>query len=961
MLLAVPVLSQGIPTGTLSGRVKAGEQVLSGVTVTVTSASLQGSRDATTSVNGDYNIPILPPGDYQVKFELQGYQPAQRNVKISAAQATQLDLEMNFSVSEEIVVTGSYETISTSPQVATTYEKKMIEDLPVDRNIRDTVLLTPGVADNGPGGARNRAISISGAMSFENLFLVNGVVVNENIRGQALDLFIEDAIQETTTTTAGISAEYGRFSGGVVNTITKSGGNDLHGSFRTAFTNQNWEAKTPLTTNQDDQTNKRYEATLGGRVIRDRLWYFGAGRNFDQTQGAQTTITKVPYDVTADEKRLEGKLTLGLGAGHRLIGSYIKINRDEGGNRFQNILDTASLVNRSLPEDLGALNYSGVFSDNFVAEAQYSQRKFTFEGSGSLFTDRIFGTLLIDNPTGNRWWSPTFCGVCEPEKRDNKNYLAKGTWFKSTEKLGTHEIALGFDRFDDIRNAENHQSGSDYRVILFNTIIRNGQIFPVLLNDPNGNLGQVLQFNPILLTSKGTSFVTNSVFLNDKWRFNDRLSFNVGVRYDANDGKDSEGRTVAKDSNISPRLSAAYDLKGDGEWQLHSSFARYVAALANSQGDSTSRGGNPATFQWNYRGPSINADPNAATLTTPEEALRIIFDWFDSQGGPANTSNLRAVNIPGGTTIIRGSLNSPSTDEITVGVGKRLGNRGLFRVDVVHRTGNDFYSSRIDRTTGPTADKATDLALLENSDHGLSHKYDGIHTQFQYRATGKISLAGVYTYSHLKGTFDGENAGSGPIASSANAYPEYKQASWNNPEGDLLADQRHRLRLWGIFSIFSNEHHSLNASVLQNYFSGHPYGAVGAVSSRNFVTNPGYIRPPATVTYYYTARDAFHTPNVTATDLSLNYAFRFKGLGEDVEIFLQPEILNAFNEHKEINVSTAVRDATSGLGAGAAFNPFTTTPVEGVNWQKGSTFGKPQIPDDFQVPRTFRFSVGIRF
>ncbi|HEX5717754.1 MAG TPA: hypothetical protein VF179_16465, partial [Thermoanaerobaculia bacterium] len=100
----------------------------------------------------------------------------------------------------------------------------------------------PGVAPTGP----TRAISISGALSFENLFLVNGVVITENLRGQPFDLFIEDAIEETTTSTSAISAEYGRFGGGVVNTITKSGGNELHGSFRTNVANDDWEARNEL-------------------------------------------------------------------------------------------------------------------------------------------------------------------------------------------------------------------------------------------------------------------------------------------------------------------------------------------------------------------------------------------------------------------------------------------------------------------------------------------------------------------------------------------------------------------------------------------------------------------------------------------------------------------------------------------------------------------------------------------
>src|SRR5438445_384833 len=101
---------------------------------------------------------------------------------------------------------------------------------------------TAAAHPSGPSGA----YSIAGAMSFETLYMVNGVNVSENLRGQAYDLYIEDAIQETNVATSGISAEYGRFGGGVVNVITKSGGNLLGGSFRETFHNDKWRTLTPF-------------------------------------------------------------------------------------------------------------------------------------------------------------------------------------------------------------------------------------------------------------------------------------------------------------------------------------------------------------------------------------------------------------------------------------------------------------------------------------------------------------------------------------------------------------------------------------------------------------------------------------------------------------------------------------------------------------------------------------------
>src|SRR4029077_8582777 len=85
--------------------------------------------------------------------------------------------------------------------------------------------------------------TISGAMSYDNLYLVNGAVVNENLRGQPHQLYIEDAIQETTVLTGGVSAEFGRFTGVVVSAITKSGGNEFSGSVRDTIDNPSWTEK----------------------------------------------------------------------------------------------------------------------------------------------------------------------------------------------------------------------------------------------------------------------------------------------------------------------------------------------------------------------------------------------------------------------------------------------------------------------------------------------------------------------------------------------------------------------------------------------------------------------------------------------------------------------------------------------------------------------------------------------
>ncbi len=217
VLFAGAAFAQGVPQATLTGRVLNEGQGLPGVTVTVKSPNLQGTRTAVTSINGDFILPLLPPGDYNVTFTMSGFQTVTRQVKLSAAQSTPVQISMGISsIAAEAVVVAQRETISQTQQNATTVTSESLGKLPTARNLAAAVALAPGTSNTGPSGNT----VISGAMSFENLYLVNGVAVQDNIRNTPYNLFIEDAIQEQTVTTSGISAEYGRFTGGVVNVIT---------------------------------------------------------------------------------------------------------------------------------------------------------------------------------------------------------------------------------------------------------------------------------------------------------------------------------------------------------------------------------------------------------------------------------------------------------------------------------------------------------------------------------------------------------------------------------------------------------------------------------------------------------------------------------------------------------------------------------------------------------------------
>lgn len=508
-----------------------------------------------------------------------------------------------------------------------------------------------------------------------------------------------------------------------------------------------------------------------------------------------------------------------------------------------------------------------MLSSKLFVEALVSRRTLQFFGSGAKSTDLIDGTLLIDNSRagGGRWWSDTFCGVCTPEGRNRENLFAKGSYSLSTRRLGSHNVVFGYDTFNDIRRANNHQSGSDYRILSAGTILTgNGagenDIFPIFLGDGT----TTIQWNPILQDSEGSNFRTHSGFVNDTWRVNDRLTASVGLRFDRNDGADQSGNVVAKDSAWSPRLSAVWDPTGTGVWSVTASMAKYVAAISNPVADSSAAGGNPQTRQFIYRGASING-PGTTTPVPTRQALTQVFDWFFTNGGPNLPLN-GAPTIPGVTPRIAGGLTSPSAWEYAGGLSRQFGARASLRADLLLRHYVDFYMRQADTTTGRVQDptgRPFDLTLITNAPDGLLSRDDAGGTfTGTYRFGRTLDVGANYTLSRARGSFDGENVASGPVPFD-DRYPEYKEASWNFPKGDLAVDQRHRARLWANYSPAFVP--GLTLSVLQPLQGGVPYGATNTngVDPRSYVTNPdnAYLTPPASTvtTYFFGPRDEFQT------------------------------------------------------------------------------------------------------
>jgi outer membrane receptor protein involved in Fe transport len=979
LLAGLPVFAQ--TTANMTGTVTLDGNPIPGVTVTIASPQLQGVRTDVTESNGNYNFGALPPGDYTVTFEMESMQRTTKQVRVGVVQTARVDASMRLaSVAEAITVTASAPAVLETTEVQTNIDAKLIEDLPIGRTLIGTVSLAPGTTQSGP---RN-ATTISGAPSFENLFLVDGATVNENLRGQPHDLFIEDAIQETTVLTGGISAEFGRFTGGVVTAITKSGGNEFSGSLRDTLNKADWTKASPLGEAQPHGSLLHtYEGTLGGRIIRDRLWFFTAGRYFKRDTPAFLADSTTGFSQGRKQSRAELKLTGQITSKHSLTVSGLNIKDDQSNNAFPDatsIYDPSALdVSRSTPNSFITAHYSGVITNNLLLEATAARKRFAFVGSGGdTIGDQVHGTPLVDAQNGFYAASPYFCGACRNESRNNENWTLKGTYYANSKSFGTHNIVAGYDNWKSSRASDNHQSASDFVFYTYAPFKRdaNGQ---TLVTIP-GNGGGTIVYWPILQTTQGTDFKTKSFFANDKWDFNNKLSFNVGGRYDANTGADGSGAKTVDDSRFSPRLGLNYDVMGNGRVRLTAGYSEYVAAIAESIGDTASPAGTPSLLYWGYYGPDI---PYQNQYT----ALAAAFAWFNSVGGINNQDFLYGGQTNGiSKVILNGSLGSPFTREMTLGAGFQIGTKGYFRGDLIHRNWKNFYATTHSLAYGnvldPLAGRKLDLAVITNSDQ-FQRKYDAAQFQASYALPWRINVGGNYTYSKLKGNINGESAGAGPTtASTPEDYPEYQNYANGNPVGYLANDQRHKARGWVSYDQ-PTPFGSFNFSLLQRFDSGQPYSAIGTIDPRCRagaspttcvrIANPGYAIPPSTSLYYFSKRGAYHFDATTATDLALNYDAPQFGRAQ---LYVQTELRNAFNRQAVVSGNTTVytaRDNSSNACkniTGVAcqiFNPFTDTPVEGVNFVKDPKFGKPQsqttfigAQGDFQLPRTFLMSFGVK-
>jgi hypothetical protein len=958
--LAAMLGAQGVQTGTVRGVVQ-DEQGLAvpGVTVTVTSPALQGPRVVVSDATGIFIFPNLPPGTYTVKFELSGFATVNQNTVVPLGGIIQQNVTMRTAgLTETVQVVAESPAPIATPVVGINIKHEEIEALATPRTLQGIATLSPALSEQSPNAGQ---LVINGGFAFDNIFMVNGVDVNDNLFANPQNLFIEDAIEETQVLTSGISAEYGRFGGGVVNAITKSGGNRFSGSGRVNFLNPKWSTETPFEVSRSierpDILQQTYEGTFGGPILRDHLWFFSAGRLASLED--PRTIQESGVQVIQDDKNKRGelKLTGTVASNHTIQGGYLNNSREVSNTSglFSLVADPRSLITRSLPNNYYYTNYRGVLGGGMLLEGQYSQRHFEFKGDGIDTSSNIQDSPFYSPAIGVVYNSPYFC-ACDPEQRNNRQMTAALTNFWSA--AGTHQTKVGYEFFRSQRTGGNSQSPTSY---VFNAdYVTDADGAPVL--DASGRFIPMfipgessIDFYPATIGAT-LNVDNNSLYFQDHWAISPRWSADLGARYERVTAVSTGDIVSIRNNRIVPRLGTAFDVQGNGNHIIHMTYGQYSGRYNEALVGSNSPVGNPADIFSLYRGPEGQGIGFAPGLNPANYPVR-----------PGNAS----VIVPTANVFTDPSMKSPLVHEFSTSYGANIANgKGYAEVAYVFRKTTSMIEDFITRADGTTVVQAFGINAGEVSNQvyrntpDAHRQYQGMVFQGRYSLSNRWTVNGQYTLQlQNEGNYAGEGTNTPGAVSRIGDYPEAyaAQAQRFFPDGRLDSFQRHRVRAWSIYNFGLGRAGDLSVSGLWRVDSGGVYSLFAnsqplTATQLAILENAGYPDSPDSSTLYFGARGSEEFPGYGLLDANISYNIPVVG---SVRPWVKFDIYNLLNNQKLIEFNTTVR-------------PDPASPLDNLGYRtgfiRGASFGTGTAQTHYPVPfggqtggRTFRVALGVRF
>ncbi len=612
-LTALPGLAQETTTGSVSGLVVDAQSMpVPGAAVIFESA--HGARTVTTDTAGRFFAFYLTPGRYTLRVELTGFM-AVRETDVEVRLGQRLDLRPILlrvgQLSEAVSVLGTPPVIDVgSTTVGGILDSDSLKRLPVGRQLTDSLYLVPGVSESSGLGQANP--SIGGGTGLENSWMVDGVNVTNTGYGGVGSFsaavgslgtgVTTDLARETQVKTAGFEAEYGQSTGGVVNVVTHSGGNRFHGSafayWRGAGLESDWrELDTPGgAVDTVARGEHDFGLTLGGPLLRDRLFVFGAMNPQFQSRTLLAPEGFPLHELGPQERNRRalsyaGKLTWQAGPSHRLDLSFFgDPGEGEGGPQRAKALlaDDTSLMS-ALAHYGGhnqVLKYDGILSRSWLVEVVVARSEAGFQEA-----PLVDQHLLVDFTSSPARRSGGLGAYEQAVDGENRQVQLRSTHI--FEGAGSHQLRLGAS-LEDVDYARVYGVTGPAFALPDGTLTRTGARVNVLPDPAHGRIYRVAQafFGEPPLTHQ--KYV--SLFLQDTWQVGGRLTLRPGLRWEQQrlaggtpvcHGDDSRGTGAGVpcaftwSGSWAPRLGLTWDLRGDGRSKLFASWGRFFARLPN--------------------------------------------------------------------------------------------------------------------------------------------------------------------------------------------------------------------------------------------------------------------------------------------------------------------------------------------------------------------------------------------
>jgi hypothetical protein len=693
-------------TGTIQGRVTDSQgAVLPGVTVTATSPALIQPQTTVTSETGNYRFPAVPPGNFELTYELAGFNTLRRSgISITLGFTANVNVELALATLQETVtVSGSSPIIdTTATRTVQAFKLDQLQSIPNARDMWSLLAVTPAVQMSRIDVGGNRAGTQTGYTAYgftgQVRVLIEGINTTEGTGGAGF-YFDYSSLEEVFLGTSGQSAEMPN-PGVQSQFIAKSGGNQFSGEGYLDWYNNSLQGSNipdsytaPTAFNNSpirEHSNEidryyNYSLNVGGPVKKDKVWWFGTyNKQFNAV--AQPNFN---FDSTFDTQlwNAVGKATYQVNQKHKLIGYY------QWGQKLQptRLPFGTSIYNSPGPtfkQDSGSWvwkgEWNGTISDKLYVEARFGDFGYyfpTLANSDEAYFFRDSGTLAIEG--AHRKWQLD---------RDRKQMTGAATYFLDTG-AGSHTIKFGGEILKEI-GWEGFEQGVGGNIEhVYSNGVSNQVIFRIPTATETGKLG----LGKSGALTSASAIDVQSFFLNDTFN-RGRFTVNGGFRYDRYSAFLPEQQQLAatvgpasvvaktfaqKDmftwNGVAPRVGLVFDISGDGRTVIKGNYGYF----------------------WHNPGVGVGSEANPNTAAKQET-----YQWNDTNGDrrwqPGEQGNRLSQALEGGV-LLQDGIKQPYTHEASVWLERQLSDSVGIRGGFVYKTEDDLIDANYQPLRGLNA------------------------------------------------------------------------------------------------------------------------------------------------------------------------------------------------------------------------------------------------------------------